>query len=443
MSANKLSDKKLEDDLRHKERLEAYRKGLGLYYNKEYAGAMHHFFRAYDEHLTPCNINSLATYYLAVCDTKFRDYDEAIEWFKISYLNGNSLAAYELGEMYENGEYIYNECYDPEITLVEPNDEMAFEWYKKAAEMGNYDAMYKCSEYYRDGMCVIRNYEKSFLWLLQAACYRMEYRPYLSDYFFDGIGVEDNVYEAYIWAVMAQNHCSEERVLDLEGILDKKKIKYAQREAEKRDEILGEMGFDGKKLYEYMTQEVLTKTLKPKDKTEPKTAPTPVPKAPTEEEEPIITSEVEYKYLRNCKKGFNPEEVLIELVIDTEIKGDQEIDFDSIIVSYKDAGRDKKLRHVLPKYIHKRHRRFLLKLAIQFSKGKDEINSALERVIYDCEDRSMVSKINNMFLELFPGCHKYSHSNMINHHYGRLFPKLKVDVFKIIDSHDYKNWYNC
>ena len=433
-----------EDRESRSQRLKAYKAGKKLYESGKINEAIDRLDEAYDPDYSPDKLNADIAYHLALCFIKFYDYDYADFWLKASVEDGSREAAFKLASFYESGINNYDRCLSP-LSEIPQDYTKALKFYKIAAERRCSEAMYKCSEFYRYGWGVIKNYKKSFLWLMMAACYKQEYCFNLSEYYLTGFGVKKNELEAYIWAVMAQNHYPPDQLWDIEGMLDTEYINEAQEEAQKRVDISGNFRFSPEKLFEYMTREVLPKKLKPKENPEPKTPPNPAPAPPPpiEEEDLEPSPDIEYKYLRNCKKGFNPEKVTIELVIDTEIKGNQEIDFDSIIVSYKDAGRDKKLFQVLPKYIHKRHRRFLLQLAIQHSKAREEIKPALKKAIQDCDDKPMVSKINKLFLELFPGCHKRSQSTMINHQEGRLFPKLKVDVFKIIDSHDYKNWYNC
>ncbi len=443
MTVQKQTEVDKKETLSYEEREEFFDIGKTLYSKKTIFGAVTYFEKAYDESQTPDKINADAALFIAKIYRNMDDYlDDRLEWLKLSSNNGNARAAYELGNIYENGYSDDQDVYRQKIPSFLINKSKALKWYRKSADMGYPDAMYKCAEFFREGRGVLTSYKKAFNWMLKAACRKERYCIHLSQYFIEGVYEKKNIYEAYVWYLMPLESFYPERKKELAAMLIHDEVLQAQDEAVKRRTISEDFE-NPQALYEYMTQEVLTKKDKQKEKTEPESPPNPAqdPKAPIEEE-PIITSDIEYNYVNDCKIGFDPQSVLIELVIEDQFEENEEIDFDSIVVSYKDAGRDKKPREVLNKYLQKRHRRFLIKLAIQFSKEKEKKKSAIKRIIQKCDRSSMISDLNTMFHDMFPGCHKQKQSTMIVRRDGKLRPDLKVDILKIIDSNDYKNWYN-
>ena len=421
--------------------------GIFKYVEKNYWEAAKLFIESYDHDssIIPCPINAKAAYHLALCLFMFDEYSEAFEWLNYAIDNDSHEASYELGMLYELGITSLIE-YEDSDTDLEPVYDLALEWYQISGEKGNHLSMYKCSEFYKKGLGTTRNYKKSFLWLLKVACWKEEYRVKMSEYFYRGIGTKKDFYEAYIWAIMAGQYCPFEKIKKLEDELIDEEIGQAQTEAEKRVEIAGRYNYKHQKLYEYMTQEVLSKKVQPKEKTEPEPPSTPAPatKAPIEEEEPEPSPDIEYKYVGVCRKRFNPEKVKIELVVNVKAKTTEDVHFHSIKITYNVKDTDKHLLDVLyNKGINYKQRRLLLALAAQFSEPDDEQRFLNIRKIVQAPDmKTCVSNLNAMFRAMFPGCEKNGSFSMIDRKNGRLFPQLKVDTTKIINARNYEYWRN-
>jgi len=68
-----------------------------------------------------------------------RDYAEAVRWYRMAAEQGNARAQFSLGSMYDHGEGL-------------PRDHAeAIRWYRKAAEQGNADAQNSLGLGYEDG----------------------------------------------------------------------------------------------------------------------------------------------------------------------------------------------------------------------------------------------------------------------------------------------------
>ena len=65
---------------------------------------------------------------------------------------GNPIAQFVLGSMYENGEGVSQDYL------------LAVKWYSKAAEQGDVDAQYNLGRMYADGSGVVQDYVTSHVW---------------------------------------------------------------------------------------------------------------------------------------------------------------------------------------------------------------------------------------------------------------------------------------
>ena len=70
--------------------------------------------------------------------------------------NGDVLAQYNLGWMYDNGEGVVQ------------NYEKAFEWYSKAANQGNAQAQYNLGSLYQNGQGIGKDDKKALEWYRKA-----------------------------------------------------------------------------------------------------------------------------------------------------------------------------------------------------------------------------------------------------------------------------------
>ena len=101
---------------------------------------------------------------------------------------GNDVAQFKLGLMYENGKGI------------EQNYKKAIEWYKKAAEQGYVDAQFHLGNMYCIGLGVVQDLEKAFEWYKKAAEQGNVYAQYdLGTMYERGKGVERDSTKASEW----------------------------------------------------------------------------------------------------------------------------------------------------------------------------------------------------------------------------------------------------
>ena len=108
-----------------------------------------------DKNIDNCSVkaeqgNAESQYHLGVMyqrgDGVFRDYNEAVKWYRKSAEQGHSDAQYNLGIMYERGHGV-------------PQDyKEAVKWYKKSAEQGESLAQYNLGVVYGNGEGVPQGY---------------------------------------------------------------------------------------------------------------------------------------------------------------------------------------------------------------------------------------------------------------------------------------------
>lgn len=88
---------------------------------------------------------------------EYLDSNEAMKWYRLAAEQGNSIAQYELGGMYKNGDAV-------------PQDyKEAVKWYRLAAEQGAAYAQKSLGHVYDDGMGVPQDYVLAYMWTNIAA----------------------------------------------------------------------------------------------------------------------------------------------------------------------------------------------------------------------------------------------------------------------------------
>jgi TPR repeat protein len=187
--------------------------------------------------------------------SSWKDFVNAIEWYKKATELGDSLSPYYLGKIYEvslKGKTNTDEMPGEYYKLNYKDKEEAAKWYLKSAEAEYEDAQYLCANLFFNGRGVIRNYAKSYHWMLRVACSNpRRFGKGLVKYYKEGIGCEESVYEAYVWALMAEADLGAQELIDLESKLSKQEILDAQDEAEYRISLSNEFQ-SAKNLYNYI-----------------------------------------------------------------------------------------------------------------------------------------------------------------------------------------------
>lgn len=126
-----------------------FEKGYGVYINEEKAV---YWYKKSAESNNPISIYYLATVYQRLLPENKRDYNRALELYKIAFRGGVAEAAKKIGDMYAKG------------MGVNRNDITAAEWYEKGADMGSPWAMYYLYLAYMNGTGVELNNEIARQW---------------------------------------------------------------------------------------------------------------------------------------------------------------------------------------------------------------------------------------------------------------------------------------
>ena len=371
-------------------------------------------------------------------------YKKAAEW-------GDCRAAYAIGCIYEIGCFYVEDLGSPiALEVIKRDPEEAARWFLRSAEMGHVDGMIKSAEWYKSGRGFTKNDEKSFKWMLIAACNLRKHCVSLSEYYKNGVGVDENPYEAYVWAVMARENFDHYELIKLESKLTKKDIRIAQKEAEYRVDLTDGYYFP-EKLIEYMIEKHSSnqpETLGQRENNQTQIA-TPgnnttehqhlVSYCETQDDDPDPSPGIAYSYLSVCKKHFNPELVTLELVVPRKLKKTETLDFTRLKISYDGRNTDAKNREVLtPFRINRAERQLLIRLAAQFSVADPERRAAaIQKILSASRESTRVSHLNAMFRAIFSGCAKTRDERMINRQSGYIAPKLKIDTTKITNARDY------
>jgi TPR repeat protein len=86
-----------------------------------------------------------------------KDYQEAAKWFRLAAEQGSVNAQYNLGSMYNNGEGVTKDYQE------------AAKWYRLAAEQGSVNAQYNLGLMYSNGEGATQNYVRAHMWFSLAA----------------------------------------------------------------------------------------------------------------------------------------------------------------------------------------------------------------------------------------------------------------------------------
>lgn len=117
-----------------------------------------------------------------------KDYTNALKCFKMVAEQGDAIAQFNLGIMYEDGQG------------VSQSDTEAVKWYRKAAEQGHAKAQYNLGNMYRDGRGVSQNDTEAAKWYRKAAEQRLaKAQNNLGVTYKNGRGVSQNYAEAVKW----------------------------------------------------------------------------------------------------------------------------------------------------------------------------------------------------------------------------------------------------
>ena len=81
-----------------------------------------------------------------------QDYKEAVKWFRLSAEQGHTLAQYNLGFMYYNGQGVLQDFKE------------AVKWFRLSAEQGDASAQYNLGLMYAEGTGVPQDYVLAYIW---------------------------------------------------------------------------------------------------------------------------------------------------------------------------------------------------------------------------------------------------------------------------------------
>ena len=122
------------------------------------------------------------------------------EWSALAE-QGNTLAQFSLGWLYEDGRG------------VTQNHKEAVKWYRKAAEQGYEDAQFNLGLMYSQGKGVLQDYKEAVKWYRKAAEQGFEDAQFnLGVMYMNGQGVLQNNIYAYIWVNIAASSGNAGRV---------------------------------------------------------------------------------------------------------------------------------------------------------------------------------------------------------------------------------------
>lgn len=176
-----------------------------------------------------------------------KDYTAAIKHFKISAIEGNSQALFEIGQIYF---YSLHRLAD------------ALSWYRKAVKKHNTDAMVAIANCYRYGLCVKQNYKYAFMYNERAAmCGNEDAMLELHEHFYFGLGVKKNRKKEFYWLRRSAVQGNEIAMYDLasrylgyDGMEKdyRKAVYWYERSAQSiiLDDTIGDLYFFGENCYD-------------------------------------------------------------------------------------------------------------------------------------------------------------------------------------------------
>ena len=116
------------------------------------------------------------------------DYESAIQFWTPIAEQGDNLAQYNLGVVYEHGEGVTQ---DPKT---------AVKWYTLAAEQGDTTAQFNLGLIYRNGKGIPQNYKAAIKWYTFAAEQQYTKAQYnLGLMYYNGEGFQQNFIYAHMW----------------------------------------------------------------------------------------------------------------------------------------------------------------------------------------------------------------------------------------------------
>jgi len=132
------------------------------------------------------------TYEQSVVAYKHKDYRTAFAGFKKPAEQGDAVAQYFLGRMYDTGRGV-------------PKDEkQAVAWFRKAAEQGDPDAQFSLALMYEDGQGVPKDEQQAAAWYRKAAEQGdADAQYFLGRMYENGQGVPKDEELAYFWWLLA------------------------------------------------------------------------------------------------------------------------------------------------------------------------------------------------------------------------------------------------
>lgn len=126
------------------------------------------------------------------------DYETALQEFTPLAEEGNSLAQYNLGQMFRKGQGVLQ------------NYQQAVKWYRLAAEQGKAGAQTNLGVMYAKGDGVLQNYQQAEKWLRLAAEQGNALAQYnLGISYANGQGVLQDYQRAHMWANLARSNGKE------------------------------------------------------------------------------------------------------------------------------------------------------------------------------------------------------------------------------------------
>ena len=162
-----------------------------------------------------------------------KDYQEALKWYRLAAAQGHASAQYSIGVIYSDGlgvtqdylealkwyrlaavqgsanaQYILGSMYNHGLGVTQ-NYQEALKWYRLAAAQGDSDAQNNIGRMYAKGDGVPQDYQEALKWFrLAAAQGDSEPQFYIGSMYAEGLGVTQDYQEALKWLrhAAAQGH---------------------------------------------------------------------------------------------------------------------------------------------------------------------------------------------------------------------------------------------
>ena len=162
-----------------------------------------------------------------------KDYQEALKWYRLAAAQGHASAQYSIGVIYSDGlgvtqdylealkwyrlaavqgsanaQYILGSMYNHGLGVTQ-NYQEALKWYRLAAAQGDSDAHNNIGRMYANGDGVPQDYQEALKWFrLAAAQGDSEPQFYIGSMYAEGLGVTQDYQEALKWLrhAAAQGH---------------------------------------------------------------------------------------------------------------------------------------------------------------------------------------------------------------------------------------------